>query len=119
MLVQAVALTVLLASAAAANAVAAATLLGLGTALVYPTLIAAVSDEVEPRDRARAIAVYRFWRDAGLVAGAVVVGVVTDAIGTRTAIGVVAALTALSGLLYLGSAEHVSARRRRDAWQLT
>jgi MFS family permease len=79
-------------------AVAAATLLGVGTALVYPTLIAAVSDVVEPRDRAAVVGVYRFWRDAGFVAGALLVGFAADALGSGEAIAIVAGLTALSGL---------------------
>lgn len=77
---------------------AAAVLLGAGTALVYPTLIAALSDAVEPRERAQAVGVYRFWRDAGLVAGALVAGLVADALGFEAAISAVAGLTAASGL---------------------
>jgi uncharacterized protein YcfJ len=65
--------------------------------LVYPTLIAAVSDSVTPRDRAQAVGVYRFWRDGGLVLGALVSGVVADAIGAGGAIAVVAWLTAAGG----------------------
>ena len=78
-------------------ALAAAALLGAGTALVYPTLIAAVSDAVQPRDRAPAVGVYRFWRDAGAVGA--LIGVLADAAGAGTAIATVAALTAASGLL--------------------
>jgi MFS family permease len=81
-----------------ASALVAAVLLGVGTALVYPTLIAAVSDAVEPRDRAQAVGIYRFWRDAGLVAGALLAGFVADALGMAEAIAIVAVLTALSGL---------------------
>ena len=79
-------------------ALAAAGMLGLGTALVYPTLIAAVSDAVEPRDRAAVIGVYRFWRDAGFVVGALLVGFASDALGSGESILLVAALTALSGV---------------------
>ena len=75
----------------------AAVLLGLGTALVYPTLIAAVSDEVTPRDRAPAVGVYRFWRDAGFVAGAIGIGLVADAVGIEAALAVTAVLTLASG----------------------
>lgn len=78
-------------------ALGAAFLLGTGTAMVYPTLIAAVSDRVEPRDRAQAVGVYRFWRDAGFVAGALASGAVADAAGSGAAIGLVAGLTAGSG----------------------
>jgi MFS family permease len=81
----------------------AAVLLGAGTALVYPTLIAAVSDTVEPIDRAPAIGVYRFWRDFGFAAGALLSGVAADALGASEAIALVAALTAASGL-WVGAA---------------
>ena len=99
MLVQAGGLALLVAGGGAFEpALAAAALLGLGTALVYPTLIAAVSDVVEPRDRASAVGVYRFWRDAGFVAGALLVGFAADALGSGRAIAIVAGLTAASGL---------------------
>jgi len=99
MLVQAGALGLLVAGGGApAPAAAAAVALGLGTALVYPTLIAAVSDVVEPAQRAAVVGVYRFWRDAGFVAGALISGIAADALGAGWAIGLVAALTALSGL---------------------
>jgi MFS family permease len=76
----------------------AAVLLGAGTAMVYPTLLAAVSDVARPRERAQAVGVYRFWRDFGFVAGALVAGLAADATSASTAIVVVAALTAASGL---------------------
>jgi MFS family permease len=81
-----------------APALLAAILLGAGTAMVYPTLIAAVSDTVQPVERAPAVGVYRFWRDFGFVVGALISGVVADAFGLAEAIAVVAALTAASGL---------------------
>jgi MFS family permease len=99
MLVQAGALVLLAAGGGQfAPALGAAILLGLGTALVYPTLIAAVSDVAQPVDRARLVGVYRFWRDFGFVLGALLAGALADAFGAGTAIGVVAALTAGSGL---------------------
>jgi len=100
MLVQSAGLAVLvLGGGSFAPSLVAASLLGVGTALVYPTLIAAVSDAVQPRHRAPAVGVYRFWRDAGFALGALLAGVVADAAGAGTAIAVVAALTAGSGLL--------------------
>jgi MFS family permease len=100
MLVQAAALGLLAAgNGDFATSLTAAILLGVGTALVYPTLIAAVSDASRPRDRARLIGVYRFWRDFGFVLGALVVGLGADATSPRTAIAIVAALTAASGLV--------------------
>jgi MFS family permease len=100
MLVQAAALALLVAGDGAfAPSLAAALLLGAGTALVYPTLLAAVSDASQPRDRARVVGVYRFWRDFGFVLGALIAGVGTDATSTQTAILIVAVLTGASGLL--------------------
>ncbi len=100
MLVQAGALALLVAGGGAfAPSLAAAALLGTGTAFVYPTLIASVSDVVEPRDRASVVGVYRFWRDGGFVAGALLAGFAADALGSGPAIVIVAALTAASGLL--------------------
>jgi len=104
MLLQAAALGLLVASDGSfAGALAAAVLLGLGTALVYPTLIAAVSDAVQPLDRAQAVGVYRFWRDAGLVAGALLAGTVADSFGSDVAIALVAGMTASSGVWVLFS----------------
>ena len=79
-------------------ALVAAVLLGLGTALVYPTLIAAISDEVSPVARASVVGVYRFWRDSGYIAGALLAGLAADGLGFEAAIAIVAALTALSGI---------------------
>ena len=99
MLVQAAALGLLVAGQGAfAPALGAAILLGIGTAFVYPTLIAAVSDVAQPVDRAQLVGVYRFWRDFGFVIGALVAGLVADGFGVGAAIVVVAALTAGSGL---------------------
>lgn len=72
-------------------------LLGLGTALVYPTLLAAIGDVAAPTSRATAVGVYRLWRDLGYAVGAVLAGVIADALGVPAAIAGVALLTALSG----------------------
>jgi MFS family permease len=99
MLVQAGALALLAAGGGAfLPALGAAILLGIGTALVYPTLIAAVSDVAQPVERAQLVGVYRFWRDFGFVAGAVIAGIVADGLGAGWAIAFVATLTAASGL---------------------
>ena len=74
-------------------------LLGAGTALVYPTLLAAIGDVAHPAWRARAVGVYRLWRDGGFAVGALLAGVLADTFGIRTAVWVVAALTAVSGLV--------------------
>jgi MFS family permease len=100
MIVQAGALGLLVAAEGAfAASLAAALLLGVGTAMVYPTLIGAVSDASQPRDRARVVGVYRFWRDFGFVLGALIAGIGADATSARTAIVIVAALTGASGVL--------------------
>jgi MFS family permease len=76
-----------------------AVLLGAGTAMVYPTLLAAIGDVAHPSWRATAVGVYRLWRDAGFAIGALVAGVVADALGLDAAIWTVAALTAASGVI--------------------
>jgi MFS family permease len=100
MLVQAGALGLLVVGDGAFSpSLVAAVLLGVGTAMVYPTLIAAVSDATQPRDRARVVGVYRFWRDFGFVLGALIAGIGADASSPRMAILIVALLTGASGLL--------------------
>ncbi|OLZ68903.1 MFS transporter [Streptomyces sp. IMTB 2501] len=73
--------------------------LGLGTAMVYPALIASVSDHAHPAWRANALGTYRFWRDIGYAAGAVVAGILADALGLNATVIAAAVLTAGSGLL--------------------
>jgi MFS family permease len=82
-----------------------AVLQGIGTAMVYPTLLAAISDVAHPEWRATAMGAYRFWRDLGYAVGALISGIIADLVGMRAAIQVVAALTLLSGL-------HVAFRMR-------
>jgi MFS family permease len=74
-------------------------LLGLGTAMVYPSLIAAVSDASHPTWRARSLSVYRFWRDLGYAIGALSAGVIADIFGMAWAIGIIGAITFLSGTI--------------------
>jgi len=76
-----------------------AVLIGFGSALVYPTLIAAVGDVAHPTWRATAVGVYRLWRDAGYVVRGVVGGVVADVLDLRAAVTVVAVLSVISGLV--------------------
>jgi len=78
---------------------AGAVLLGIGTALVYPTLLAAVSDVAHPNWRASAVGVYRLWRDAGYAVGALTAGLLADAFGGLTAIAAIGALTFVSGTI--------------------
>ena len=77
----------------------AAVLLGAGTAMVYPTLLASIGDVAHPAWRARSVGVYRLWRDGGFAVGALLAGIVADAWGLRAAVWVVAALTAVSGVV--------------------
>ena len=99
MLLQAGALVVVAVGSTFAVWAVAAVLLGIGTALVYPTLLAAVGDVAHPAWRARAVGAYRFWRDGGFAVGAVVAGVLADLYGIRVAVLAVAGLTAASGIL--------------------
>jgi MFS family permease len=79
--------------------VVAMVLLGLGTALVYPTLLAAVSDVAHLNWRASAVGVYQIWRDSGYAIGAGLSGVLADLFGVSWAIGVIAGVTFLSGIV--------------------
>jgi len=97
MLLQALALAMVAAVDTFAMWALAAVLLGAGTAMVYPTLLAAVGDVAHPAWRARAVGVYRLWRDGGFAVGALLAGLIADAYGVRAAVWVVAALTAASG----------------------
>jgi MFS family permease len=74
-------------------------LLGVGTAMVYPSLLAAVSDAAEPTWRARALSVYRFWRDLGYAIGALTAGLLAAVIGFAWTIAAIGALTFLSGVI--------------------
>src|SRR6266516_913007 len=74
-------------------------LLGFGTSLVYPTLLAAISDVAHPEWRASAVGVYRLWRDSGYAIGALLAGVLADLFGVPWAIGVIGVLTILSGVV--------------------
>jgi len=78
---------------------AGALLLGTGTAMVYPTLLAVIGDVAHPAWRASAVGVYRLWRDGGFAIGALIAGVIADLLGLAAAIWVVAVLTAVSGLV--------------------
>ena len=99
MLLQAFALAVVAAAGTFVWWAVAAVLLGAGTALVYPTLLASIGDVAHPAWRARAVGVYRLWRDGGFAAGALLAGVVADVLGVRAAVVAVAALTAASGVV--------------------
>jgi MFS family permease len=99
MFTQAVALSLVATSDSFTLWAIGAVLLGAGTAMVYPTLLAVIGDVAHPAWRARSVGIYRLWRDAGFAVGAVLSGIVADLWGVRTAVWTVAALTALSGAL--------------------
>ena len=99
LLIQALALGAIAITNGFAGWLGAAALLGVGTAMVYPTLLASVGDVAPPSWRGSAVGVYRLWRDSGYAVGGVMAGTLADAFGMRVAIGAVAVLTALSGLL--------------------
>jgi MFS family permease len=101
MLVQAGAIAMIATGSTFTVWIVAAACLGLGTAMVYPTLLAAIADVADPAWRSSAIGVYRLWRDLGFAAGALVAGVLADRFGMSSAIGSVAAITAISGLVVL------------------
>ncbi|MEA5453761.1 MFS transporter [Sinomonas sp. JGH33] len=99
MLVQAIGLGLVAAGTSFGVWLLAAVLLGVGTAMVYPTLLAAIGDVAHPAWRARAVGVYRLWRDGGFAVGALLSGALADLFGIPAAVAVVGALTALSGLV--------------------
>jgi len=99
MLVQGAAIAGIAATTGFAPWFLCAVLLGLGTAMVYPTLIAVVADIAQPSERGAVTGIYRFWRDLGFAVGAVLVGTVADRVDPRAAILAVAALTAISGVI--------------------
>ena len=99
MWLQAVGIAVTALSSSFAWFAAAAVMLGLGTAMVYPTLLAAIGDVAHPSRRGSAVAVYRMWRDMGYAFGAILAGVIADALGLSAAALAVAAITFLSGIV--------------------
>jgi MFS family permease len=115
MWLQALGILVVLVGSGLAIWASAMVLLGLGTALVYPTLLAAVSDVAHPDWRATAVGVYRLWRDAGYAVGALLAGVLADVAGVPFAVAAVAALTFASGLVVLARMYETLPARRQSA----
>ena len=109
MWVQAAGIGVVIVSGGFAGFAVGAALLGIGTAMVYPTLLAAIGDVAHPSWRASSVGVYRFWRDLGYAIGALLAGVTADALGFAAAMWMIAALTFGSGL--------VVALRMTDTWR--
>ncbi|TML58436.1 MAG: MFS transporter [Actinobacteria bacterium] len=115
MLVQAIAISIVAAGTTFTTWALAAVLLGVGTAMVYPALLAAIGDVAHPAWRASAVGVYRLWRDAGFAVGALLAGLVADTLGLVEAVWIVAALTAASGLVVVFRMYETHPSRLRQA----
>jgi MFS family permease len=113
MIVQALGIFLIIASEGFRPWALGAVILGLGTAMVYPTLLAAIGDVAHPAWRASSVGVYRLWRDGGYAIGALLTGVVADLSGLRWAIGLGGVLTLASGIVVAAvMAETLGATRR-------
>jgi MFS family permease len=97
MWIQAAGIALVTVASAIAGFVVGVLLLGIGTAMVYPTLLAAIGDVAHPSWRASAVGVYRLWRDLGYAIGALLAGLIADAFGLQAAMWFIAALTFASG----------------------
>jgi MFS family permease len=115
MWLQAVGIALTAVSAGFAGFATGAVLLGLGTAMVYPTLLAAIGDVAHPSWRASAVGVYRLWRDLGYAVGALLAGATADVFGLAAAVWLVAALTLLSGVVVAVRMRETFAGHRQSA----
>jgi MFS family permease len=115
MLLQAVGIAVVAATTGFAPWAVAAVLMGAGTAMVYPTLLAVIGDVAHPAWRARAVGAYRLWRDLGYAIGALIAGITADLLGIRAAIWVVAAITAASGIVVIVRMYETHPRGHRES----
>ena len=115
MLTQSVAIAIVAAAGGFWAWVAGSAILGVGTAMVYPTLLAAIADVAHPRWRARSVGVYRLWRDGGFAVGAMAAGVLADLVSIEAAINAVAILTALSGVVVMIRMYETHPRPKGDA----
>ena len=99
MWVQAVGIAFVILASSFAGFATGGAILGIGTAMVYPTLLAAIGDVAHPSWRASSVGVYRLWRDLGYAIGALIAGITADALGLSSAMWLVAAMTFGSGLI--------------------
>jgi MFS family permease len=99
MTVQALALIMLVFAGSFTQFVLLAILLGWGTAMVYPTFLASIAENTHPNDRAKSLGVFRLWRDLGYAIGAIITGIIADAIGINASIIFIGGLTLASGLV--------------------
>jgi MFS family permease len=99
MMLQAVALILFAIAITLTQFILLAVLLGWGTAMVYPTFLAAIAENTHPQDRAKSLGVFRFWRDLGYAIGAIITGIIADGIGMNASIIFIAVLTLVSGII--------------------
>jgi MFS family permease len=111
MWVQAAGIAVVIAASSYPGFATGGVLLGVGTAMVYPTLLAAIGDVAHPSWRASAVGVYRLWRDLGYAIGALIAGILADALGLTSTMWIVTGLTALSGIVVAVRMTETAARR--------
>jgi MFS family permease len=98
MLLQAFAIAYLIFAVSYVEMITVAVFLGLGTAMVYPTFLATISDNTHAMDRAKSLGIFRFWRDSGYAIGAIITGLTADYFGAPISIGIIAALTLFSAI---------------------
>jgi MFS family permease len=99
MLLQAVAILVVAIASSLPLLILASVLLGFGTALVYPNFLSVIAESTHPKQRAESLSIFRLWRDSGYVFGALLSGILADAFGITYALFIVAAITAIAGLI--------------------
>src|ERR1051326_3887580 len=99
MMLQAIALVLFVAAGTMTQFILLAIFLGWGTAMVYPTFLASIAENTHPKDRARSLGVFRLWRDLGYAIGAIITGIVADALGVDDSIILIGGLTFISGLI--------------------
>lgn len=99
MLLQGIAIVGIIYALTTVHYITISVLIGLGTALVYPTFLAAIASETTPEQRAESLGIFRFWRDAGYAFGAIVSGLLADYLGLSYAIGMIGFLTMISALI--------------------
>lgn len=99
MLIQSIAIFYLIIATLYFEMVLVAVFLGIGTALVYPTFLASISDNAHVLDRVKVLGIFRFWRDSGYAFGAIITGIVTDYLGISASIGIIAFLTLFSAII--------------------
>src|SRR5205823_11543922 len=119
MWIQALGISLIGATSGVAPWAVGSVVLGAGTAMVYPTLLAAIGDVAHPLWRASSIGVYRFWRDLGFALGGLLAGIIADAAGIRVAIWAIAALTAASGVVVAVRMYETHPRRERQPVPVT